>query len=176
MVRNIIISSQFLVIQRSWGKKQVVPRRMAANHTDDLYCGIIIILKDNLLHFIWQPHASCMMEQYSSANLNMINHLAMYILSIKVEECIWGLQVRYGQYRPHTLQTQNLLLSRNIWERLPLQCQKWFTVHTNQQSCEVWSIFKIKSASEPLIDLLFWYFFGCCRICCCLPNQADFPF
>lgn len=54
------------------------------------------------------------MEQYSSMNPYIGNHSAIYILSIKVQECIFGLQVRYGQYRPHTLQTQNLLLSRII--------------------------------------------------------------
>lgn len=48
----------------------------------------------------------------------------MYILSIKVEECIWGLQVRYGQYRPHYTANTELIAFQKYMRKAPIALSK----------------------------------------------------
>lgn len=113
MVRNIIISSQFLVTHRGHEAKNkcrtqwLQTIQMNSTVNNGLQGSFIA------LHLV----ALCFLhiEQYSEANLSLLNHLSIYILSIKFQKWIWGLQVRYGQQRPHMLQTQNLLLSRKTF-------------------------------------------------------------
>lgn len=134
MVRNIIISSRFLVSHRGHeANSKWCLKRTAANHTDKLHRGVIIVLKDTLT----SPD-SLMLPAYGTIlqckSLYRKSFSTIYPFYQGTRMCfgfageLWTIQ--------SSLQTQSLLLSRNIWGGLP-SSQKWFAGDKTQPSCEI---------------------------------------